>query len=87
MYHNEGGSRGYGAPLLISLYNGEYGGVYGFAVAIIMLLALSLLTYIKRPKNKMFYARDGLLIVALGWIVVSVFGPYLFMPAGPIPRL
>ena len=72
-------------PLIISLVQGENAAVYGFLAAIAALLGASLLTTIKRPEKKTFGARDGFLIVALVWFVVSVFGSLPFFLSGAIP--
>ena len=44
--------------------------------------ALSLL----KPKDKTIYARDGLVIVALGWILLSIFGALPYYISGEIPK-
>lgn len=44
--------------------------------------ALSLL----KPKDKTIYARDGLVIVALGWILLSLFGALPYYISGEIPK-
>ncbi len=51
----------------------------------ILLLAGGALTLLK-PKDKTIYARDGLVIVALGWIALSLFGALPFYFSGEIPR-
>ncbi len=73
-------------PLIIALAQREYAAAYGFVVAMILLLACSLATFLKRPRTKSFYAREGLLMVALGWIIVSVFGALPFFISGYIPN-
>ena len=39
-----------------------------------------------KPKDKTIYARDGLVIVALGWIILSLFGALPFYFSGEIPK-
>lgn len=39
----------------------------------------------KQPKSKKFYTRDGSVTVALGWIVLSIFGALPFVFSGDIP--
>lgn len=44
----------------------------------------ALLTY-KKPKNPNFYAKEGFICTAMGWIVMSIFGCLPFMLTGEIP--
>lgn len=48
----------------------------GVAYALVMALCAAigaLLTY-KKPKNPNFYAKEGFICTAMGWIVMSIFG-------------
>lgn len=56
-------------------------------------LCVSLLTFLigtilscKTPKSKQIYTRDGSVTVALGWIVLSIFGALPFTFCGDIPH-
>jgi trk system potassium uptake protein TrkH len=69
-------------PLIIALVRGETSSAWGFGAAICALLVTSLVTRSFRPKSYEFYARDGFLIVALAWIVVSLFGAIPFSVSG-----
>ena len=40
---------------------------------------------IKKPKNKTIYSKEGFMIVALTWIVISLFGALPFVISGAIP--
>lgn len=40
---------------------------------------------IKKPKNKTIYAKEGFMIVALTWIIISLFGALPFVISGAIP--
>ncbi len=42
-------------------------------------------TMIKKPKKKNIYAKEGFVIVALSWIVLSIFGSLPFVFSGCIP--
>lgn len=66
-------------PLLVSVYYGEEAYI-SFLYTIIILLAVGLLGYMVKPRIKTIYAREGFVIVALGWILISIFGslPFLF---------
>ncbi len=72
-------------PLIIALANGEAAAAYGFVISIAALLGASLIANIRKPEVKEFYAREGFLIVALAWIVVSAFGALPFFLSGGIP--
>ena len=41
---------------------------------------------IKKPKTKMFFAREGFVSVSLGWLVLSIFGCTPFVLTGEIPH-
>ena len=72
-------------PLVTSLIYAEKQG-WAFAVMIAVCLLLGhLLTY-KRPKNPNFQAREGFVVTALSWIVMSIFGCMPFVLTGEIPR-
>ncbi len=72
-------------PLIIAAVQGETQAVFGFVVAMAALILASLTTLVFRPKKYEFYAREGFLIVALAWIVVSLFGALPFFASGAIP--
>ena len=41
----------------------------------------------KSAENKSLYGRDGMFIVAIGWIVISIIGCLPFYISGQIPRV
>ena len=51
----------------------------------ICLLAGTILTW-KRPGNKTMYAKEGFVIVALSWFLISIFGAIPFYISGAIPN-
>ena len=72
--------------LSISLVCREGNAVYGFCVSIaVILAAFWVLRYLCRGSQKGFYARDGLVCVGLGWIVLSLMGCLPFYLSGEIP--
>ena len=73
-------------PVIIALVQGDYNVAFGFIAAIAALLICSLVTKIKPPHTKSFYAREGFLMVALAWITVSLFGALPFFISGAIPH-
>lgn len=59
----------------------------GFAFVIIALVSLALgtLLSLKKPKKTTYYAKEGYISVALGWIVMSIIGCLPFVISGEIP--
>ena len=57
-----------------------------FAVTALLCLAAGFLLSRFKPKNKRLFARDGFLIVALSWILLSLVGALPFYISGCIPR-
>ncbi len=71
-------------PALVSMIYQEHSGLT-FLLTAAFLMALSLLLG-KRPKNMVFYAKEGFVIVALAWILWSAFGALPFVLSGSIPH-
>ena len=67
------------------------GAVFGESALISYLITLGIclligaLLVLKKPKNKQLFAREGCVIVALSWIVLSLFGSLPFIISGEIP--
>lgn len=57
-----------------------------FAVTIAALAITGILAVRKKPKNQNIYAKDGYVIVALSWILMSLFGALPFFISGYIPH-
>ncbi len=57
-----------------------------FALTIAALTVVGLLAVRKKPKNTAIYAKDGYVIVALTWILMSFFGAMPFYFSGYIPN-
>ncbi len=71
-------------PLAVSLYYKE--NLYHIYLIVMTLLALfGTLFNLPKPKKKEIYAREGFVIVALSWIVLSIFGALPFVLSGAIP--
>lgn len=71
----------------ISLYCREMRTVMAFAITIGIMLAVSLaLRLLTRNAKKDFFAREGLLSVGTGWIVMSAFSCLPFVISGAIPN-
>lgn len=72
-------------PCIVSVVYGE---TQGFAFLIVMCAAilLGLLLKLKKPKKADFYAKEGFVIVALSWIMLSLVGAVPFTLNGDIPN-
>lgn len=71
-------------PFLVSLYYHEPSGTH-FVYAGVILLAIGLLLTRKRPENTKFYAKEGLVMTALSWILLSITGCLPFYFSKEIP--
>ena len=72
--------------LIVSLYYGDPTWS-SFLVTIAFLLMLCLFARFFKPKNRVIYAREGFVIVALSWLVMSLFGALPFFLSHEIPSL
>ena len=72
-------------PCAVALFYGEKVGVYYLAVAAVA-LGIGALATRKKPKNTVFYLKEGALSTALSWIVLSFFGCLPFWLSGEIPK-
>lgn len=57
-----------------------------FLIPAAILAVLFLLFGLRKPKQTALYARDGFVIVALAWILMSAFGALPFVISGDIPH-
>ena len=64
-------------PLFVALIYKEDEGL-AFLLCAAFCIILGLLLSIKKPKNSSFYAREGFLVVALSWVVISLVGALPF---------
>ena len=72
-------------PAIIGFIYGEDESFAYLIVSVICLLCGGALG-IKKPKNTVFYLKEGCVATALSWIVLSVFGCFPFMITGEIPK-
>ena len=72
-------------PCVTSLIYHEEEGRYFFLVACVCMLLGVLMTY-RKPKNTVFYLKEGCLATSLSWIILSLFGAIPFWISGEIPR-
>lgn len=72
-------------PVTVDLYYGE--GIFtSFLTTIAILVVFGLAFARVKPDSKTIYSRDGFVIVALGWILLSLFGALPFFLSGEIPN-
>ena len=72
-------------PCVTSLIYHEKEGGYFFLIACVCMLLGVLMTY-RKPKNTVFYLKEGCLATSLSWIILSLFGAIPFWISGEIPR-
>ncbi len=68
----------------LALYHQE-GDATAFLITICLLLITGLPLFVQKPVQKNLFARDGVAIVALGWLAMSFFGTLPFVISGAIP--
>lgn len=73
------------APLCVSIIYRD-GQALPFVYSILISCALGACGYIAKPKNSEIYAREGMIIVALTWVLFSLVGGLPFWFSGQIPR-
>ena len=71
-------------PAIVAVIYGE-NTLISFAITIAALTVVGLPAIYKKPKKQSIYAKDGYVIVALSWILMSLFGALPFTISGYIP--
>ena len=72
-------------PLIVSLVYKE-NTYLSFLIPIAILTLVGFAISFKKPKNRTMYAREGLIIVGLSWIFISLFGALPFVISKEIPN-
>jgi len=72
------------APMTVGILYGENTWM-AFLVPIVLLLVLGGAVGVKLPEDTAIFAREGLVITALAWVLMSAFGALPFMLCGDIP--
>ena len=73
-------------PLITALVYGEWWPLASLGISMGVCALIGRLMSFKKPRDMKLYARDGLVIVALSWIVLSAFGALPFVISGSIPN-
>lgn len=71
-------------PVIVSIFYKENTGLIFVAISV-GCLALGTLGAHFKPKSKVFYAREGFVVVAMSWILISLVGAIPFVATGEIP--
>lgn len=74
------------APLAVSLIYRD-GTAYAFLLSAAAFFAVGTVGMLLKPKNRDFFARDGIVTVALSWVLFSFLGGLPFFISGEIPSI
>ncbi len=72
-------------PAVVALIYGEDNQIVFLGCTLVFYTLGRLLT-LKKPRDNRFYAREGFVAVALGWVVLSLVGAIPFVLSGEIPK-
>ena len=73
-------------PLILSVaYSDGKKVVFAFLITIVALVVSGFGLSFKLPKNQKIFAKEGLIIVAFSWIMLSIFGALPFVISREIP--
>lgn len=73
-------------PCLTALIYREKSG-FAFFITAVLCFFLGRAATFRKPKNNIFYGREGFVTVSLCWIVLSIFGALPFLISGEIPSI
>ena len=71
-------------PMLCAIIYGESEG-YAYFITALLCLVMGVLLTIRKPKEHIFYLKEGCVTTALSWILMSLFGAVPFVITGEIP--
>ena len=73
-------------PLIVALVYSEWLSALAFLIAIGIAIVIGLSLYLGfKTKNKVIFAREGFIIVAFSWLIMSAIGAAPFVINGDIP--
>ena len=74
-------------PLIVALIYKEWQSAIAFLISIGIAAVIGLALYlIFKTSNQVIYAKEGFIIVALGWLIMSAIGAIPFVLSGDIPN-
>ena len=59
---------------------------FAFLISMILCLIVGIPLTARKPKNKVFYTKDGCVAVALSWLALCIFGSFPFVLSNSIPH-
>lgn len=72
-------------PVLIGFIYGEINAAIIYLICAAICFLIGFIGSVKRPKDTLFYQKEGFVTVALCWIIMSLFGAVPFVLTGDIP--
>ncbi len=72
-------------PVIVALILREFGILIDFLIPITLMVIIATALHYKKPTQTTIYAKEGFMIVALSWIIISFFGAMPFVFSGSIP--
>lgn len=72
-------------PLITALAYGEWWPMCSILISMAVCGAVGFLLCFKKPKERKLFSKDGLVIVSLSWVFLSLFGALPFVISGAIP--
>ena len=72
-------------PIATALCYGESEGLRAFLISMSICVVLSIVCLIGRANTSAMFAKEGVVIVSLSWIILSLFGALPFYISGAIP--
>ena len=73
--------------IFVALIYKEFSSIPAFAITILLCLVTGFIFYKTKQTDRGIYAKEAYISVALGWIVLSLFGSLPFVISGYIPNL
>ena len=73
-------------PLIVALIYKEYDSAFSFLALAVISNVAGILGSLKKPKNRVIYAKEGFAITAVAWLVMSAIGAIPFVITGTIPN-
>lgn len=73
--------------LIVALVYKDQRDILSFVITMLILLALGTVMSLVKSEDKRLHAKEGMMVVTLGWIMVSFFGCLPFVFSGSIPSV
>ena len=74
-------------PVLTALVYHEWSGLGVYVLLACLYMFAGFIMSSKEPEKKEFYAREGYVLAALAWIIMSILGAIPFVITGDIPSM